>query len=132
MNEIILQIKEKTMARHNDLGKWGEELAARWLVDQGFLVRHRNWRHRRGEVDIIATRGEIYHFIEIKCSIGYVYGYPEERVSKAKLRSMMRTAAHWLYEHSVPGEKRVQYDVLAIRLLNGKPLEYVLFEDVSL
>jgi putative endonuclease len=132
MNEIILQIKEKRMARHNDLGKWGEELAAGWLTEQGFLVRHRNWRYRRGEIDIIATRGEVYHFIEIKCSIGNTFGNPEERVSKAKLRTMMRTASHWLYEQGVPGEKRVQYDVLAIRLLEGKPLEYLLFEDVSL
>jgi putative endonuclease len=132
MNEIILQIKEKRMARHNDLGKWAEEQAAGWLAEQGFLVRHRNWRYRRGEIDIIATRGEVYHFIEIKCSTGNAFGNPEERVSKAKLRTMMRTASHWLYEHAVPGEKRVRYDVLAIRLMDGKPPEYLLFEDVSL
>jgi Holliday junction resolvase-like predicted endonuclease len=61
-----------------------------------------------------------------------MYGHPEEGVSKAKLRSMMKGAVHWLYERRIPGERRVQYDVLAIRLTEGKMPEYLLFEDVSL
>jgi len=119
------------MARHNDLGKEGEELAAGWLTERGFRILHRNWRHGRGEVDVIAVRGGIHHFVEVKCLKGDTYGYPEERVSKAKLRSMMRVAAHWLYENSVRGERRVQYDVLAIQVKDGIPA-YFLFEDVSL
>jgi putative endonuclease len=132
MNEIILQIKGKRMARHNDLGKWGEELAADWLIQKDFRILHRNWRHGRSEVDIIATRKDAYHFIEVKCGREDQYGYPEERVSKAKLRSIMRVAAHWLYEQKIPVERRIQYDVLAIRLAEGKAPEYSLFEDVSL
>jgi putative endonuclease len=119
------------MARHNDLGKWGESLAAGWLMDQGFLVLQKNWRYRRSEIDIIATRGDVYHFIEVKCGEADAFGYPEERVSKAKLRSMMRGAVHWLYEQRITVDRRVQYDVLAIRLTAGIP-EYLLFEDVSL
>lgn len=120
------------MARHNDLGKWGEALAAGWLIGHGYLVLHKNWRYRRSEIDIIATRGGVYHFIEIKCRKGDAFGHPEAAVSKAKLRSMMRGAVHWLYERRIPGGKRVQYDVLAIRLTEGKDPEYALFEDVSM
>ena len=120
------------MARHNDLGKWGEALAAGWLMDQGFLILHKNWRYRRSEIDIIATRGDVYHFIEVKCRETDAFGFPEEGVSKAKLRSMMKGAVHWLYERRIPVERRVQYDVLAIRLDEGKMPEYLLFEDVSL
>ena len=120
------------MARHNDLGKWGEALAAGWLSENGFRILHKNWRHGRGEVDIIARLREAYHFIEVKCSRKNRYGYPEQRVSKTKLRSMMRVAAHWLYQNGIPCEIKVQYDVLAIRLTKGEIPEYVLFEDVSL
>jgi putative endonuclease len=132
MYGIILQIKRKKtrMARHNDLGDWGEELAAGWLSEKGFAILHRNWRYRRGEVDIIARLGRVYHFIEVKCSLADAYGYPEQRVGKAKLRSMMRVAAHWLYENHIHAGSRVQYDVLAIQLKDGMQ-EYVLFEDVS-
>ena len=119
------------MARHNDLGRWGEELAAGWLTKKGFLLLHRNWRHGRSEVDIIAIKEDVYHFIEVKCSQGDAYGPPEERVGKAKLRRMMRGGSHWLYQHPIPPGCRVQYDVLAIQLLHGIP-EYFLFEDVSL
>lgn len=119
------------MARHNELGRRGEELAAEWLIAQGFHLLHRNWRYGAIEVDVIATLADVYHFIEVKCRKGDAYGYPEERVSKAKLRNMMRGAAHWLYERRVPLSRRVQYDVLAIRL-DGDTPEYTLFEDVSL
>jgi putative endonuclease len=120
------------MARHNDLGKWGEVLASGWLTEKGFRVLHKNWRHGRGEVDIIAAREDTYHFIEVKCGRQNPYGYPEQRVGKSKLRGIMRVAAHWLYENNVPAERKIQYDVLAIRLTDGKIPEYRLFEDVSL
>jgi putative endonuclease len=119
------------MARHNDVGKWGEELATGWLEKKGFSILHRNWRYGRTEVDIIASREKIYHFIEVKCSHGDDYGFPEERVGKAKLRNIMRGASHWLYQKHISPEHRVQYDVLAIQLKNGIP-DYFLFEDISL
>ena len=118
------------MARHNDLGKAGEEIAARWLTEKGFVILQRNWRHRRSEVDIIAIRQKTYHFIEIKSGRGKAYGSPEDRVGKTKLQHMMRVAAHWQYLHPIPSGYRVQYDVLAIQWLNEGP-EYFLFEDVS-
>ena len=120
------------MARHNDLGKWGESLAAGWLKEKGFLILHTNWRYGRSELDIIATHKDIYHFIEVKCRKGDRYGFPEEGVSRSKLRSIMRGAAHWLYEKRIPSGKRVQYDILAIQLKKGQTPEYRLFEDVSL
>ncbi|MBN8853645.1 MAG: hypothetical protein BGO55_12020 [Sphingobacteriales bacterium 50-39] len=119
------------MARHNDFGKWGEDIAARWLAEKGFKILHRGWRHGRSEIDIIAIRQGIYHFIEIKCSRSKIFGHPEERVGRAKLSRIMRVAAHWLYEHHIPSHQRVQYDVLAIQVDAGG-LQYALIEDISL
>ncbi len=39
------------MARHNEFGKWGEDLAARFLEERGFEILARNWRHEHKEVD---------------------------------------------------------------------------------
>ncbi|HZE83852.1 MAG TPA: YraN family protein, partial [Puia sp.] len=80
------------MARHIDFGKKGEDLAQAWLVEKGFEVLHRNWRMKRCEVDIIARYRGIYHFIEVKSGQSDGYGHPEERVSKKKIRNMMRGA----------------------------------------
>ena len=116
------------MARHNDLGKKGEELAAGWLTGKGFTILHRNWRYGRNEVDIIAVRRDIYHFIEVKTGSTMLYGHPEERVSRKKIRNLMQGAMAWL--RLCPGRKRVQYDVLSISMAKDKEPEYLLIEDV--
>ena len=41
------------MAAHNDLGKWGEEMAARYLMDNGYAILERDWRYQRRDLDII-------------------------------------------------------------------------------
>jgi putative endonuclease len=118
------------MAQHNDFGKKAETLAAEWLALKGFQVMHRNWRHGRYEVDIIARLDDTYHFIEVKAATTLVYGYPEERVDNRKIRNLMRGAAAWL--HEFPGSKRVQYDVLSITILDDGDPQYFLIGDVYL
>ena len=118
------------MAQHIETGKTGECLAAEWLVRNGFTVIRRNWRHHRYEVDIIAGRMAILHFIEVKTRRSVIFGNPEESVSKKKLEHVMEGAAGWL--HQWPAYRRVQYDVLAITMQKNKTPEIVLFEDVYL
>lgn len=118
------------MSSHIEFGRKGEDLAAVWLVRHGFSIISRNWRHGRYEVDLIAGRDAILHFIEVKTRRSLAYGNPEESVSRKKIEHMMQGAAGWLCK--TPGFRRVQYDVLAITLLKTEPPEIVLFEDVSL
>jgi putative endonuclease len=116
------------MPRHIEFGRAGEELAARWLTQQGFFIVQRNWRHGRYEIDIIAGRSGVLHFIEVKSRHSSVYGYPEESVSRKKLNHLMQGASGWI--NRWPAFRRVQYDVLSITLSGGDQPEYVLFEDV--
>ncbi len=112
------------------MGKEGELLAAGWLQQNGFALLHRNWRHGRCEVDIIATRENVLHFIEVKTRRSTRFGEPEESVSRAKIRHLLKAGAAYQYEH--PQWKRVQYDVLSITLLPDQPTEYFFIEDVYL
>jgi len=116
------------MPQHIPFGRTGEDLAARWLSEKGFSVLQRNWRHGRNEVDIIAGRQGVLHFIEVKSRRSTRYGNPEQSVSQKKLGNVMRGASGWL--HRWPAFHRVQYDVLAITLDKDALPEYVLFEDV--
>lgn len=118
------------MRQHIDLGRKGEDWAARWLTGKGFKILHRNWRYGRYEVDIIAGRGNELHFIEIKSRRSDLYGHPEESVTPKKIRNMMQAALAWRIQF--PGHTRVQYDVLAITVRPGAEPEYFLFEDVHL
>ena len=54
------------MAKHNELGVIGEEIACKFLVKHGFKVILRNYRKKWGEIDIIAEKDEKIHFIEVK------------------------------------------------------------------
>jgi putative endonuclease len=118
------------MTRHIELGKKGEDLAADWLTRNGYQVLQRNWRHGRYEVDIIAGRKNIIHFVEVKCRQSNAYGQPEESVNRKKIEHILQGAAGWLHHH--PGHTRVQYDVLAITLRKNAEPEYFMIEDVYL
>jgi putative endonuclease len=118
------------MARHNDLGKEGEELAASWFIHAGYEILHRNWRHSHYEVDIIAVKKNILHFIEVKARRSNVFGYPEESVTKKKMQNLMNAAEEFLLRH--PAWKRIQFNVLSILLKQDGKHEYFLIEDVAL
>ena len=118
------------MPPHIELGKKGEELAAGWLTGKGYTILHRNWRHGRYEVDIIAARQAVIHIIEVKCRQSTAYGRPEASVSRKKIGHLLQAASAWLYRY--PGHTRVQYDVLAITLRKMEEPEFLMIEDVYL
>jgi putative endonuclease len=117
------------MAKHLETGKQGEELAAEWLLAQGFELLHRNWKYSYFELDIIATKEHVLHFIEVKTRTTDTYGYPEEGVTAKKLERLMNAGEEFL--HQYPGWKRIQYDILSIRLHRYKAPEFFFLEDVS-
>jgi putative endonuclease len=125
-----IEQKRIAMARHNEFGKKGEELAAAWLMHKGYEVLCRNWRHGRSEVDIIARYEGLLHFIEVKSARSREYGHPEEKVGRKKISRLMGAAL--AYRHEFPGYGRAQLDVLSVTILNGADPEFFLITDVSL
>ena len=118
------------MAKHNELGKDAEEMAARWLIEQGFEILHRNWLYSHYEIDIIARREGKLHIVEVKARTGNRMGFPEESVTRKKFKSLQRATDEFLYRN--PGFERLQYDILAITLLPGSPTQFFMLEDVYL
>lgn len=118
------------MAAHIAVGKKGEDLAVSWLNGNGYHILHRNWRHGRYEIDIIAGRDGVLHIIEVKTRRSGLFGPPEQSVNRKKLRNLLLASSRWLANY--PGHARIQYDVLSITLPANTAPEYFLFEDVSL
>jgi putative endonuclease len=83
------------------LGRQGEALAARYLESQGLIVLSRNWRCREGELDIVATDGEMLVVCEVKTRSGLDFGTPGEAVDRAKGRRIRRLANRWLSTYRV-------------------------------
>jgi len=114
------------MARHNDTGKRGETLAACWLTVQGYQILFKNWRQGRGEIDIIALKKGVLHFIEVKTSRSTRYGFPEDRMNRGKWRNILQASQGFL--DGFPVESPVQFDVISV-FIGDNGVEYHLMED---
>ena len=118
------------MAQHNQTGATGESMAVKHLAKEGFTILHQNWRHSHWEVDIIATKNNVLHFIEVKTRRSKKFGHPEDAVSKKKIQNLINASEEYLFQF--PQWKRIQFDILSISILNNEPAEYFFIEDVFL
>ena len=105
-------------------------MAAGWLQQQGFTVLHRNWCYYHYEVDIIATRQSVLHFIEVKTRRTATWGQPEESVSRKKMTNLLKCAER--FQQLFPQWKRIQYDIVSIDLSTEEMPEFFFIEDVYL
>jgi putative endonuclease len=102
-------------------GARGEEIAARFLVEQGFRIVERNFRFRRkGEIDIVAREGEYLVFCEVKMRTNDEYGLPEYAVTPMKQETIRRIAAAYLAIREIRGQP-CRFDVVTIRLEGNTP-----------
>ena len=118
------------MAKHNIVGKDGEDLAIQWLEKNGYAIIHRNWRHKNWEIDIIAHKGKTLHVVEIKTRTSSYLGNPEESLTDKKMQYLINAAEEYLYQNSQ--WKFLQFDLLAISLQPNGNHEYFLIEDIYL
>jgi putative endonuclease len=96
-----------------ETGDWGEALVADHLGAQGYSVLARNYECSRGEVDLIAERGEVLAFVEVKTRATDIFGDPEEVVTRGKRWRIVRAALHFLTRHQIH-DRVVRFDVVAV------------------
>ncbi len=113
------------MAKHNELGKWGEDVATEYLIAKGYAIAERNWRCGNLEIDIIAYHNSRIVFVEVKTRHD-PESRPEEAVDRRRMSRMVRAADAYIQAKNIPHP--VQYDVIAI---SGTPTDYKLihFDD---
>jgi putative endonuclease len=116
------------VAEHNQFGREAEEIAVKYFIEHGYNILFRNWRHPPNEIDIIAIKNDMLHFIEVKARKTSAFGYPEESVGKKKIRGIMTAANEFLYQNQQ--YRHVQFDILSIVIPAGKEAEFFLIEDV--
>lgn len=111
------------------IGDLGESLARNYLEADGYAVHHTNWRHGHLEIDIIASKGETLHIIEVKTQRKTTAGFPEENVNRKKLKNLIVAADHYL---SIDRRwKNLQFDIFSI-ILGKNNHEFLIIEDVYL
>ena len=70
------------MARHNEIGKAGEQIAKNYLTERGYRILEENWRYRRAEVDLIAMDKDTLVIVEVKTRNSTAFGEIEDFVNK--------------------------------------------------
>ncbi|GBF22834.1 restriction endonuclease like superfamily [Candidatus Gastranaerophilus sp. (ex Termes propinquus)] len=101
-------------------GKYGEELAVKYLEAQGYKILERNFRYSKfGEIDIIALKGKHLAFVEVKARSSGDFGHPLEAISRAKLEKIILSMRHYLSQTQV---KYATYglDAVSVFLKDGK------------
>lgn len=100
------------------LGDRGENVAARYLRNQGYKIIARNFRCAIGEIDIIARDGESLVFVEVKTR-SYDEPTPEEQVNNAKQHQITKAAKFYMGRYGVP-QPPARFDVVAIVWPTGR------------
>ena len=88
--------------------------AASFLKTQGYQILERNYRCKKGEIDLIAREGQYLVFVEVKYRSTNESGLPEEAVDLRKQRQISRVAAWYLTEKGLDIYTPCRFDVVAI------------------
>lgn len=118
--------QNKKQGKKNEVGAYGEEIAAKYLKKQGLTILETNYLKKWGEIDIVARETVKIRFIEVK-TVSYETKFdlqsaisrgtwrPEENVHYSKIQRMNRAIESWIMENEYDGEWEI--DVIAIRIV---------------
>ncbi len=107
------------------IGAAGEAAATDWLRANGFLIEARNWRSGRYELDIVATRWGVTHFVEVKTRRTGSLTSAEDALTEQKFRSLRRAASMYLGQYRQSSE--IQFDLAAVEVApdGGMSVRYI-------
>ena len=100
------------MSQKHDLGKIGEELAAKYLINNGFSVLRRNFRYQKTEIDIIARKEDILVVVEVKSRNRDFYEDLSEAVPTKKRKRIVVAADYFVQEQQLDLE--VRFDIISV------------------
>jgi len=106
------------LANAAEVGRFGEALAVRHLLDQGYTLLDRNWYGHgevRGELDIVVSQRDTVCFVEVKTRSTALMAHPAEAVTSRKVDSLARLARAWLVERPIRA-RATRLDVISVKV----------------
>lgn len=110
------------MKSRQNLGKWGEQVAATYLEENGYIIHARNVRTPFGEIDLIVRQAasdrnnssrDLFVFVEVKARASQTLGKPEISVGERKRRHLIDAILHYIQQNANP-DLDWRVDVIAI------------------
>lgn len=99
-----------------ETGQYYENLACEYLSENGAKIVCRNFRSKKGEIDIIARDGKYLTFVEVKYRTSARFGEPEAAVDSRKQKTICRVSDFYKIRFGISEECPVRYDVVAIKV----------------
>lgn len=100
-------------------GNIGENIACKYLVNKGYIILERNYRKKWGEIDIITTKDNIIHFIEVKSVVvkdvtDFDIHRPEENVNSLKIRHIRKMVQTYFHEKTLNYDNGFAFHVICV------------------
>ena len=95
-------------------GRSGEDAAAAYLEEKGIKILEKNFRGRKGEIDIIALDGDTLIFVEVKAWSSYGIEALEYAIDAKKQQKIIETSKYFLSLHRKYRYMTVSFDVVFI------------------
>ncbi len=99
-------------------GRQGEAIAAEYLRGKKYTIIAAGYRCRFGEIDLIASKGDIVAFVEVKLRKDDRFAKAYEAVTPAKMGKIKITASKWLSENS--GNFQPRFDIIEVYTGTGR------------
>ena len=107
-----------------EIGRRGEGIACRYLIEKGHTILERNWRSGHLEVDIISLDREGLHFVEVKSRVAPFSAAPEESVGYVKQKRIIAAAERYIHSRkriaTVFELPDISFDVISIIFEGGR------------
>jgi putative endonuclease len=100
------------MASHNELGKFGEEMAVEFLQKNGYAILETNWVFQKAEIDIIAKKENILAIVEVKTRSSIDFGLPQDFVNPKKIQLLVKAVNEYVISNDIDVD--VRFDIIAI------------------
>jgi putative endonuclease len=99
----------------NELQKFGfkgEDIAATFLTNKGYKIRHRNWRAHHIELDIIAENDDYIVVVEVKTRRNDKFSHPSDAVNRTKIKHIVNATQAYIFKYNI--NKDVRFDIISI------------------
>lgn len=100
------------MAQHNELGRWGEDYAVRFLQEKGYNIVDRDWHDGHKDLDIVAVYGGWLVIVEVKTRRNDDFLSPELAVDRRKIKNITLAANRYVKSKRI--DLPVRFDIIAI------------------
>ncbi len=111
-NEMAIKDTKKDTLHNKRLGAAGENKARKFLKRAGYKIIEKNYKCPFGEVDIIAQKGDVLAFVEVKTRLSYIYGSPSQAVTRERKRRYVNAARYYFTGRQI--DCVVRFDIIEV------------------